>query len=161
MIEVDNINESKVLFIMPKTLYTEELADAICFEIACGDGVHKACEKHNIDPRVFFAWLFKNKDLQHNYMRARESRSDAHFEGSEQLMAELKAGKITSDQARIMLDEIKWKCAKQAPKKYSDKYTVAGDPEAPLVTANIDMTKLDTDTLTKLLAARRNDAPAN
>jgi len=146
---------------MPVTKYTDELADAICLEIACGDGVNVACEKHKIDPRTFFRWLLENNDLRHKYMRARDNRADAHFESSKELMDDLKAGKITSDQARIMLDEIKWKCAKQAPKKYSDKYTVAGDPEAPLVTANIDMTKLDTDTLTKLLAARRNDAPAN
>ncbi len=146
---------------MPVTKYTDELADAICLEIACGDGVNVACEKHKIDPRTFFRWLLENNDLRQKYMRARDNRADAHFESSKELMDDLKAGKITSDQARIMLDEIKWKCAKQAPKKYSDKYTVAGDPEAPLVTANIDMTKLDTDTLTKLLAARRNDAPAN
>ena len=140
MIEIDNINESKVLFIMPKTLYTEELAEAICTEIACGDGVEEACIKHDVGKRTFFAWLSQNKGLQQLYMRARESRSDAHFESSKDIIDQLKNGSITSDQARIMLDEIKWKCAKQAPKKYSDKYTVVGDPDSPPVQHSIKVT---------------------
>jgi hypothetical protein len=140
VIEIDNINESKVLFVMPVTKYTDELADAICLEIACGDGVNVACEKHKIEPRTFFRWLLENNDLRQKYMRARDNRADAHFEGSKELMDDLRTGRITSDQARIMLDEIKWKCAKQAPKKYSDKYTVVGDPDSPPVQHSIKVT---------------------
>lgn len=140
MIKVDNLNESKLLLIMPVTKYTDELADAICLEIACGDGVNVACEKHKIEPRTFFRWLLENNDLRQKYMRARDNRADAHFEGSKELMDDLRTGRITSDQARIMLDEIKWKCAKQAPKKYSDKYTVVGDLDSPPVQHSIKVT---------------------
>ncbi len=101
MIKIDNMNESKVLFVMPLTKYTDELADAICLEIACGDGVNKACEKHKIEPRTFFRWLLENNDLRQKYMRARDNRADAHFEGSKELMDDLRTGRITSDQARM------------------------------------------------------------
>jgi hypothetical protein len=147
VIKIDNLNESKVLFIMPVTKYTDELADAICLEIACGDGVNVACEKHKIEPRTFFRWLLDNNDLRQKYMRARDNRADAHFEGSKELMDDLRTGRITSDQARIMLDEIKWKCAKQAPKKYSDKYTVAGDPESPLISLTAIVNQIEGTTV--------------
>jgi hypothetical protein len=147
VIKIDNLNESKVLFIMPKTLYTEELAEAICMEIACGDGVEEACSKHDVGKRTFFAWLSQNKSLQQHYMRARDSRSDAHFESSKDIIDQLKSGSITSDQARIMLDEIKWKCAKQAPKKYSDKYTVAGDLESPLISLTAIVNQIEGTTV--------------
>jgi hypothetical protein len=45
--------------------------------------------------------------------------------------------------------------------KETDRLELTGADGGAIQTANIDMSKLDTDTLTKLLAARRNDAPAN
>lgn len=107
-----------------ETDYTEQLGKDICLEIASGDSVAVACSKHDVGERTFYTWLTKHEDLKQNYTRARDVRSDAHFESSAALMQDLRNGLIQSDQARIMLDEIKWKCAKQSPKKYGDSTQV-------------------------------------
>jgi hypothetical protein len=112
--------------------YTDEIGKAICKDIACGDTVEIACAKSDVGNRTFYTWLSENTELQQNYMRARETRADAHFESSAKLMEDLRNGVIQSDQARIMLDEIKWKCAKQSAKKYGDSQTIKGDKENPL-----------------------------
>ena len=117
--------------------YTQEMADEICRDIACGDSVRVACEKQGIAYKTFYVWLSEREDSQQQYMRARDTRADAHFESSSNLMDELKMGQVSPEQARIMLDEIKWKCAKQATKKYGDSTTIRGDKENPLAVAAI------------------------
>lgn len=104
-----------------KSKQTKELTDAICLDIACGDSVLAACKNHGVGEKTFYVWLAKDEKLQQDYARARECRADAHFESSATLMQELRQGIVTGEQARIMLDEIKWKCAKQSAKKYGDK----------------------------------------
>lgn len=114
---------------MPRSEYSEELFVAICAEIACGDSVEVAAQKHDVSERAFYLWLTKYPEAVQNYARAREVRSDARFESSSKLMADLKLGEIDAQQARVMLDEIKWKCGKESSRKYGDKVdvTTAGE----------------------------------
>lgn len=105
---------------MAVTEYTPEIGAAICLEIACGASVKKAAETLGFTERAFFIWLTKYPVLIQDYMRARSIRADTRFESSSELMQDLRDGKIDAQQARVMLDEIKWKCGKEDAKKYGD-----------------------------------------
>ena len=107
--------------------YSEALADAICAEIATGSSVRPAAELHGVSERAFYLWLTKHDYLVQNYTRAREIRADARFESSADLMMDLRTDVIDAAKARIMLDEIKWKCGKESAKKYGDKLALGGD----------------------------------
>jgi len=113
------------------TDYNDDIADELCMEIATGSSVAKACATCDVSEAVFYKWLTKHKEFVENYMRAREIRADHRFESSEQLMQDLRDEKITPNQARIMLDEIKWKTGKESAKKYGDKIAVGGADDLP------------------------------
>lgn len=116
--------------------YTPAMADKICAEIACGASVVKACTPANMPTsRTVFRWLTDpaNDQFRQQYARAREARADARFESVDAIMQELRTGKIDHNQARVLLDAIKWQTGKEAPKKYGDRQILAGDPDAPLV----------------------------
>lgn len=66
-------------------------------------------------------------------MRAREARADARFEQVDEIMRKLEGGEIDHNQARVMLDGVKWQTGKEAPKRYGDRLELAGDKENPLV----------------------------
>lgn len=100
--------------------YTPELAAKICEDIACGSSVDEAATINGITERCFFKWLIKYPELVQHYARAREIRADTRFESSSKLMNELRIDVLTPEKARIMLDELKWKCGKENAKKYGD-----------------------------------------
>jgi hypothetical protein len=107
-----------------RILYTPELATAICLDIATGMSVAAASQNNGVTDRAFYLWLTKHEDLVQKYGRAREIRADARFESSTELMNELRHDVIDSNKARIMLDELKWKCGKENAKKYGDSQQI-------------------------------------
>jgi hypothetical protein len=111
---------------------TFDKAMEACEHIAVGDGVNAACAKVGISHVTFFKELSKdgNTALVNNYVRAREYRADARFEKADDVIQELREGKIDAQSARVMLDNIKWQTAKEAPKRYGDKLdvTTGGNP---------------------------------
>ena len=85
--------------------------------------VQTACEGL-CAPSAFFRYMTEDKELEEQYTRARESRADARFESVDAVLANLHAGKIDANTARVMIDTIKWQCGKERPKRYSDRQQV-------------------------------------
>jgi hypothetical protein len=56
---------------------------------------------------------------------------------------------------KLQVDTRKWLLARLAPKKYGDRLAIAGDESSPLkVEQTIDASKLSTDVLAQIIAAK-------
>ncbi|RRU17834.1 hypothetical protein EGJ34_06760 [Stenotrophomonas sp. 278] len=58
-------------------------------------------------------------------MRARASRADARFERLDEIMEEVRTGKLDPSAARVMMDAIKWQSGKENAKRYGEKLQLA------------------------------------
>lgn len=95
-----------------------------CQYIAEGDSVRKASAKAGIEPTKFYRLLAKDENLVKQYAGARASRADARVEGMDDVIDEMKAGTIDANQARVIMDAIKWQAGKENAKRYGDKIEV-------------------------------------
>jgi hypothetical protein len=62
---------------------------------------------------------------------------------------------------KLQVDTRKWLLSKLAPKKYGDRLELAGDKENPLQVQTIDASKLSTDVLAQIIAAKDHAADAS
>jgi hypothetical protein len=88
--------------------------------IASGESLRKACEPNGIAHSTFLGWMAEDESIADQYTRARATRADARFERVDEIMAELRSGKLDAQQARVMLDAIKWQTGKENAKRYGD-----------------------------------------
>lgn len=91
-----------------------------------------ACEEAGTNHEAFYREMRINNTLREYYARARECRADTRFESVDQITNELRSGLIDHNQARVMIDAIKWQTGKEKPKIYGDSITHKGDASAPL-----------------------------
>ena len=72
-------------------------------------------------PSSFYLNLATDATLSDQYARARETRADARFEALDGVLVAVQAGQIDPASARVIVDTIKWQCAHEKPKRYSDR----------------------------------------
>lgn len=117
-----------------------DLSLKVCEHIATGSGILDACKSAGVSHLTFYKLMAKDPSgpLVANYMRARENRADARFEKVDDIMQELREGKIDPQSARVMLDAIKWQTGKENAKRYGDKLDVTSDGEKlPTLVINV------------------------
>ncbi|WP_125359730.1 hypothetical protein [Stenotrophomonas sp. 278] len=114
--------------------YTQDLAERVCALIAQGDSVATIGAMDGLpDARTIFRWLASNAggteddpaSFRQQYMRARASRADARFERLDEIMEEVRTGKLDPSAARVMMDAIKWQSGKENAKRYGEKLQLA------------------------------------
>lgn len=127
------------------TLFTPELADKICHELAQGKSMRTVC-KHPDMPAIstVFSWFRINKDFLEQYARAKEESADAMAEeildiaddGSNDFMVITKGdneyvveNKEWTNRSKLRVDTRKWIMSKMKPKKYADKVDVTSGGE--------------------------------
>ncbi len=102
--------------------YTDEIGSAICTRIIQGDSVRTIGSDPDMPATAtIMKWLSRHPSFVEQYVRARELRAHARFESVDAIMDELRAGTIDANQARVMIDAIKWQCGKESPKVYGDR----------------------------------------
>jgi transposase-like protein len=126
------------------TKYTEELANEICTQIAHSTkGLNSIAKSLGINPDTVYEWLNKYKDFSENYARARELQADFLADEVIRVAKTQRIGKKTVskewgeetttgdavDRSRLIVDALKWKASKLAPKKYGDKVDVTSNGE--------------------------------
>lgn len=129
------------------TLYTPELADTICAEIALGKSLKTALASIENAPAMssVFKWLAENKEFSDKYAYATSERTEAMAEdildiaddGSNDLMTIQKGNetyevenKEVTNRSRLRVDTRKWLMSKMKPKKYGEKLDVMSDGKA-------------------------------
>lgn len=112
------------------TLFTQELADAICVRLAGGESLRKICAPAAMPaPSTVCLWAIKLPPFAEQYAHARDIQSDIHVDESIDI-ADKAARKPTAEKvqaARLQIDARKWQASKQKPKKYGDSMRHEGD----------------------------------
>jgi hypothetical protein len=88
-----------------------------------GASVRSECEKRGIAIGSFFRWVGEDEELSEQYTRAREARADLAFEEMDDLsdQAMRAESQVQVAALRLVADNLKWKLARMAPKKYGDR----------------------------------------
>lgn len=109
---------------------TKEQVQAVFVLIEEGNSLRKACEKIKIDKRTFLDLIEKDEELATQYARSRQKGQDEQFDT---MMDYINESKASDANKRLYIDTLKWKLAKQQPKKYGDKIEVEGKNIAPTI----------------------------
>lgn len=139
--------------------------DAICQAVLQGmrDGLSafKACQAAGVPQSTFNLWVDSDAKLSESYAHAREDLieriANEVMELSDSEVPETGDGKRdwqAIQQRKLQVDSRKWLLSKLAPKKYGDRLELAGDKENPLQVQTIDASKLSTDVLAQIIAAK-------
>ena len=130
-----------------QTKYTEQIASDICSRIADGEYLRVICREEGMPNwRTVYDWMEANKDFAARIARAREMGREAILEdtliiadtpeeGVETEVSESGKKEKRGDMLghRKLKIETRFKIlAKWDPKKYGEKITHAGDPDAPV-----------------------------
>lgn len=142
------------------TIFTQELADAICTRIAEGESVRSICKDETMPSgSTLFRWLLDEdkKIFWEQYARARDIQAELMFEEileiadqSDQVVrsgAEKKSSAFSQNQ-RLKVDTRKWYLSKVLPKKFGDKLDLTSDGK-PIPLLNVlhnDSNKEDSST---------------
>lgn len=131
-------------------IYTPELADKVCAQLALGESVRTVCAADGMPSMTtVFKWLREKEEFAKQYARAKEESADAMAEdildiaddGTNDWMERTDSeGNNTGWQingehiqrSRLRVESRKWLMSKMKPKKYGDKVTHANDPENPI-----------------------------
>ena len=115
--------------------YSEEIAEEILSRMADGQSLRQICrDTHMPDPSAVIQWANKDADFAQRYARARETLADLYADELVELADSVRRG-ATSEEvnaARLAVDTRKWIASKLMPRRYGDKMTVEGNPDAPL-----------------------------
>ena len=99
----------------------EKIYAQLLQDVAEGLSLRKACAKHKISPFDFRLKMRKDETLQAQYTQAREDSTDSMLDEFNGIMEDLRANKIDSSTARVLLDALKWRLCKFYPKMYGDR----------------------------------------
>ena len=107
------------------SLYTDELAAAICRRIANGEGLRAICRGDDMPGRqTVLDWLDddKKESFRIRYTRARVAQADYLDEAMQEV-----ADSATPEDVqvgRLRVSTMQWRASKLAPKKYGDKLDI-------------------------------------
>lgn len=144
------------------SIYSKELADRICNELAQGISLRTVCKADDMpNMSTIFAWIREKDGFSNQYARAKQESADAMAEdildiadATNQVIksgAEKKSSAYAQAQ-RLRVDTRKWLMAKMKPKKYGDTIDVKSGGE-PLPAAQIIMYS-GNDRLAKVMEKR-------
>ena len=130
------------LMARPST-YDQAIADEICLRIVEGSNIAQLCREDREgrfpDRSTLFRWMARNPSFRQNYTIAMELHAD-HLADTAMAIAnnatedtrDGKSNMAAVNRDRLIVDTIKWRCAKLFPRKYSERYQVSGHDEQPI-----------------------------
>ena len=118
------------------SIYTDELVESLCHEVATGRSVREICADDDWAPAesTFYAWLAKYDSFSEKYARAKERQQDVELEKIIRIADESTPETVSVDRLRI--DTRKWAMSKLAPKKYGDKLAIGGSKDMDPIETN-------------------------
>ncbi len=122
------------------SIYSQELADLICHELALGKSMRNVCREEDMPAMsTIFKWLRENKEFTEQYAQATAERTEAQHEdllelGDEAVKlaqsVDFKASNAVVSAVKLKADNLKWSMSKMKPKRYGDKVDVTSDGKA-------------------------------
>jgi terminase small subunit-like protein len=119
------------------SLFTQEVADAICARLAEGESLRAICRDEEMPAiSAVMRWLADDEHakFKEQYARATILRADAKFEELDEVSESALAAEsaVQVQGLRLKADNIKWQLARMNAKKYGDKMVHAGDADNPV-----------------------------
>lgn len=123
------------------SIYTDDLADLICEQIAQGKALATICNASDDlpAPRTVYRWLREKDGFRHNYACAKEDQADYL---AEQVLEVADNSELEPNDKRIRVDARKWLASKFKPKAYSDRLDIGNAEDKAF---NITVNKLVTE----------------
>ncbi len=120
-----------------------DIALAVCAHMTGPDklSMRKACEREKVPPTTLCLWLDQNQELAEHYARARDELLAWHdneiedIADSVDVSSDVQMTQAAVAVAKLRIDARKWVRGKQMPRRYGDRTTHAGDPQAPITLA--------------------------
>lgn len=100
-------------------LWTEELQAEFLLRIEDGRGLVEVCSEPDMPTHTtIYRWLRSRPDFAADYALARQVQSDVLFDLAWRVARRAADGEIAAPGARLVIDAIKWRCGRIAPRRY-------------------------------------------
>lgn len=122
------------------TIFSQELADKLCEQLATGDSMRTVCAADDMPSMSsVFKWLRENEEFSKQYARAKAEAADAFVEEildisdngvndwMEKQYGDRKEWVVNGEalqRSKLRVDTRKWIASKLKPKKYGDKLDI-------------------------------------
>jgi len=119
------------------TIYTQELADEICSQLANGDSMRTVCKPDEMPCKAtLFMWMRTNQAFLDQYTRAKQESADALTDEMLDIADDSTNDYIKTDEgdkkvdqehiqrSRLRIETRKWLASKLKPKKYGDRQQI-------------------------------------
>jgi len=101
------------------------MVDALLVQIETGKSMREVCRMDGMpDHGTVIRWMRDDASLATRYARARMAQADVLFDRMEAVEEAVSAGAMDSHAARVVLDSMRWRASKLAPKVYGDRLDV-------------------------------------
>jgi hypothetical protein len=102
------------------------IQDRVITEIQTGRSLRQVCGDEGMpDFRTVQRWIVSDAQFAVRYARARMAQADTLFDRMEAVEEAVTAGTMDSHAARVVLDSMRWRASKLAPKVYGDRLDVS------------------------------------
>jgi hypothetical protein len=103
----------------------EEIQNRFLAEIQTGRSLRQVCQDDGMPhASTVMRWMQAFPDFANKYARARTAQADTLFDRMEAVEEAVSAGTMDSHAARVVLDSMRWRASKLAPKVYGDRLDV-------------------------------------
>lgn len=103
-----------------------EIQEKLLAEIQTGRSLRQVCKEEGMPHfATVLRWVASDADFATKYARARMAQADTLFDRMEEVEEQVSAGTMDSHAARVVLDSMRWRAAKLAPKVYGDRLDVS------------------------------------
>lgn len=135
----------------PPMPFNEEVADAICEELANGKSLIRVLKENESFPSyaTIMKWLKQYPEFAEDYAEARAHQGDHDSDKVDDVAEQVKQGLIDPAAARVAIDAHKWAAAHRRPKKYGAKIEVDQNTSIA-VTHTLDVSNLSLEELDAL-----------
>ena len=111
------------------TYVAEQVTDIqqrLVAEIQTGRSLRQVCTDEGMPHfTTVLRWVALDADFASKYARARTAQADTLFDRMEAVEEAVAAGTMDSHAARVVLDSMRWRASKLAPKVYGDRLDVS------------------------------------
>ena len=103
-----------------------EIQERVVAEIQTGRSLRQVCGDEGMpDFRTVQRWIVSDGQFAVKYARARVAQADTLFDKMEEVEEAVSNGTMDSHAARVVLDSMRWRASKLAPKVYGDRLDVS------------------------------------
>lgn len=102
-----------------------EIQEKLLAEIQTGRSLRQVCTDEGMPHfTTVLRWVAADGQFASKYARARTAQADTLFDRMEAVEEAVSAGTMDSHAARVVLDSMRWRASKLAPKVYGDRLDV-------------------------------------